>query len=211
MREGNIIGLYLAAGQSKRMGRHKLSLPLGTDCLGSVALKTILQSNIHFTIVVTNPSDKLTWISPSLKDDPRWCSITCSDAWKGQAYSLRSGIRHALLFRADAIIICLADQPFITKNMINQLIEEYDSNRDLEIVASSFEKITRPPILFSKKLFSELLLIEGDRGAKELLKSRKQLERLEFHDSYSFLDVDDEIDYKKICHLIDKQIGREES
>ncbi|MGE6257714.1 nucleotidyltransferase family protein [Heyndrickxia sporothermodurans] len=211
MKEMKIISVYLAAGQSKRMGSHKLSLPLGTVCLGSVALKTILQTDIDFTIVVTNPLDELTWISPSLEEDKRWCTISCPDAWKGQAYSLRFGVEQAMLLQADAVIICLADQPFITINIINQLILTYRSNQNLEIVAAGFENIPRPPILFSKRIFSKLLLLEGDKGARELLKSNRQLATLAFHNPLSFFDIDNKRDYIRICQLIDKEDRREQN
>ncbi|MGE8204853.1 nucleotidyltransferase family protein [Heyndrickxia sp. NPDC080065] len=203
MKQDRIIGIYLAAGKSKRMGKNKLTLPLMNDCLGSIALKTALQTELDHIIIITNPSDELSWITPSLKMNKKWCSFSCDDADKGQSHSLRFGIKNAIDLNANAVMILLADQPFISRKIINDLIFRYSTNKDNSIVAASFNGIPRPPILFSENLYPELLKLQGDKGARELLRRNIQDKKLiiEFQDRLSFLDVDHEMDYLSIRKL----------
>ncbi|WP_267897395.1 NTP transferase domain-containing protein [Peribacillus glennii] len=60
-----IIGIYLAAGESKRMGLDKRSLPLNQIPLGSVALKQALYSKLHHIVVVMRNEDSSDWLLPS--------------------------------------------------------------------------------------------------------------------------------------------------
>lgn len=209
MSKSRIIGIYLAAGRSSRMGKkNKLDLPLLDDCLGSIALKTIMQTDLDFTIVITPTSEVPSWITPPLLLNKKWCSFLCTEAEKGQAYSLRCGVMKAMSMEADAVIVFLADQPLISRQIIHQLIHTYTSNRDLEVVASSFNGISRPPILFSHQAFPKLLELEGDIGARQLLKKSKRKVCIEFNDEVPFMDVDNEEDYSLIRKLT---MGRDEN
>lgn len=208
MSKGRIIGIYLAAGRSSRMGKNKLDLPLLDDCLGGIALKTIMQTDLDFTIVITSTSEVPSWITPPLLLNKKWCSFLCTEAEKGQAYSLRCGVMKAMSMEADAVIVFLADQPLISRQIIHQLIHTYTSNRDLEVVASSFNGISRPPILFSHQVFPKLLELEGDIGARQLLKKSKRKVCIEFNDEVPFMDVDNEEDYSLIRKLT---MGRDEN
>ncbi|WP_025731318.1 nucleotidyltransferase family protein [Heyndrickxia ginsengihumi] len=206
MKENRIIGIYLAAGQSKRMGRHKLSLPLGDGFLGSMALKTILQTEVNYTAIITNPLDDLIWVSPALRENGQCGVFPCHDYMNGQSSSLKLGIKIASKLQADAAVIFLADQPFISIKMISKLISLYKGNEHIDVVSSCFNGIWRPPTLFSQKLFSQLLNIQGDKGAREILKEKKEKNRLavEFQSSMLFLDVDNEEDYLLARNLVEQ-------
>lgn len=102
MSKSRIIGIYLAAGRSSRMGKNKLDLPLLDDYLGSIALKTIMQTDLDFTIVITPTSEVPSWITPPLLLNKKWCSFLCTEAEHGQAYSLRCGVMKAMSMEADA-------------------------------------------------------------------------------------------------------------
>ena len=61
-----VIGIYLAAGDSRRMGTNKLLLDIGGIPLGSLALQAALESKVHQVLVITKRDDRLTWIVPHL-------------------------------------------------------------------------------------------------------------------------------------------------
>ena len=117
-----IIGIYLAAGNSSRMGSHKLALPVGTMTVGSLALETALKSPLDEIYIITKETDDVDWLPVEMKSDAKCTIIKCSSAHEGQSESLRCGIQRAQANRADAVIVMLADQPFITI----QMIKKYD-------------------------------------------------------------------------------------
>ena len=75
--------------------------------------------------------------------------------------------------------------------MINQLIKIYKQKPTTSFVASSFLDIIQPPILLDNQLFSKILHLTGDQGAKKILK--EQMEQgilLPFNDEQLFTDID---------------------
>ncbi|WP_160645961.1 nucleotidyltransferase family protein [Chengkuizengella marina] len=197
-----IIGVLLAAGKSKRMGNNKLKLPLGEQTLGNITLKEAIKSSLDHLVVVTNKQDHLQWISPFLLSPllrDKWTQQTCKSAIKGQAYSIKCGVKKAMQLQAKSIMILLADQPFISKDIINKLIERYLHNENAYFIAASFLNRIRPPILFSHQMFPILMQLEGDIGARYILGNEKWQEKgiiVPFEDPIPFLDVDTREDYE---------------
>src|SRR5699024_10052994 len=117
----------------------------------------------------------------------------------GQAKSIQCGLQQAERNKAEAIMIILADQPFITVNMINALIKTYYEKSRPSFVASCRNGITCPPILFSRHLFPDLHTLQGDRGAKYLLaKKAEEGIFLNFPNQAVFYDIDTVKDYEWI-------------
>jgi molybdenum cofactor cytidylyltransferase len=191
-----IIGIYLAAGKSARMGTDKLTLPFAGKYLGSVALKTALHSHLHHVIVVAKEGDSLDWIAPELFTSKKWSIVSCSHSSYGQAHSLICGLKQAIQLQAKAVIVLLADQPFVTKTMINELLFHYKLHPAPYITFTN-QGIPMPPTLFSAKTFSGLLQLTGDEGARKLIRERWQGKgrMLEYKDPDIFFDIDTKEDY----------------
>jgi molybdenum cofactor cytidylyltransferase len=81
--------------------------------------------------------------------------------------SIRVGIE-ALTEDTRAAIIMLADQPFIDPSVIERLITTYVTSK-ARIVACAYDGVQGAPVLFDRALFLELLLLEGDQGARHVL------------------------------------------
>jgi molybdenum cofactor cytidylyltransferase len=199
MTKRRIVGIYLAAGKSSRMGTNKLMLPLKEERLGSVALKKALYSNLHHVVIVTRESDTLDWIAPELFASPlieKWSSVACPQSSYGQAYSLKYGLKQAKRLHAEAVIVLLADQPFITERMINQLIFYYEFF-PLPYITVTHNGIPMPPALFSAETFPFLLQLKGDEGARKLIREqwKEKGMRIEYKDPLYFLDIDTKQDY----------------
>lgn len=200
-----IIGIYLAAGKSSRMGRNKLLMPFDNDLLGIYALQTVVQSNIDHTIVVidedkTNDASKDTTqtIMKRLSNFSNKVTVVlCTDSKNGLSYSLKFGLNAAQTMNPDGVIVLLADQPFIHKNMLNQLIDIFAEEK-VDYVASSFREIIRPPILIGKRFFPLIKQLRGDGGAKTLLAEHPHLRGMIIHyeDEMLFYDIDTPEDYE---------------
>lgn len=166
-----IIGIYLAAGNSSRMGSCKLSLSLGEKSLGAFALDEIIASKVDYLLIITKEKGEIPWVENSkvLKIFPdKWEIVVSEHSNRGQSNSLRVGITRAVQLEAESVIVFLADQPFISRNTIGKLIATL--NNEIEYVASSENGILKPPILFRDTVFKKLLEIDGDTGARSLLK-----------------------------------------
>lgn len=219
-----IVGIYLAAGASRRMGQEKLALEMGAESLGGVALRAALASKLERVFVVTREDGVPRWLLPFLTEEAFWRKgrlLACAEAVQGQAYSLRYGVRAAQELGADAAMVLLADQPFVTVGMMNEIVEQYARNRQdhvctqagygsedtwqkkvempLDYVAASYQGVMRPPILFARKMFGALLRLEGDEGARRILREGSwEGKRIEFVEEKAFWDVDTREDYEKV-------------
>jgi molybdenum cofactor cytidylyltransferase len=202
-----VCAIYLAAGQSRRMGENKLALPLRKTTVGSMAFYAALRSKLEHIIVVTKDDDCLNWMDPSFFQIPfkeKWSLARCQDAELGQAHSLKCGMQAAQKRNPNGIMVLLADQPFLNINTINELIilgEQFQMKKalnEISYVAASFHGIPRPPILFLEQSFPFLLELKGDEGARQLFKKSLLNGRLvEGRDECIFFDLDTKEDYER--------------
>lgn len=69
---------------------------------------------------------------------------------------------------ADAVVITLCDQPCVTAHDLTRLIAAWQEMPE-RIVCAAHESYRGPPALFPRRYFSELVSLDGDRGARALL------------------------------------------
>jgi molybdenum cofactor cytidylyltransferase len=197
-----IIGVFLAAGQSTRMGRNKLALPLAGTTVGSLTLYAAIQSELDHIIVVENGSKPhCAWADMNLlSNHDKWSIKRCNAVNNGQSDSIACGVEKAEKLGADAIVIMLADQPFLSVSLINQLLSVYENlEKPLSYVALALNQDIRPPILFSKECFPVLKKLRGDEGAKKLIKAGSLGEGrvIDGGEPLNFFDIDTPQDYKE--------------
>ena len=169
----NSAGIYLAAGNSRRMGTNKLALPIGTMSLGSLALETALQSALTRIYVIVQQTDDVQWLPAEMKEHEKCIIVPCATAAEGQSESLRCGIKSAQEDDIDAVMVVLADQPFITTQIIDRMIACMHEAPAKKFIATSYNETISPPILFSSSLYPALLNVTGDTGAKTLIQELK--------------------------------------
>ncbi|HEU4963901.1 MAG TPA: nucleotidyltransferase family protein [Bacilli bacterium] len=199
-----ITAIYLAAGLSRRMGKPKLDLPFHGAPLGAHALRTLLDMDeIQHIFLIVRPDDPLDWLLPATHHPNFRVKTTLTPSPKahlGQSHSLRSGILAAQTINADAALILLADQPFVSRDLLHELLQRYrhDYNQAISphYVASCHKDILRPPILLTSNLFPNILELEGDEGARRLLKKGSwQGSLVDWKVERDFYDIDTEEAY----------------
>lgn len=121
---------------------------------------------------------------------------------EGMSTSLKAGLR-ALSGETDAVVIVLADQPFVTPELIDELITRHLNSRS-QIVTSASGQLVSPPVLFGRSVFSEIEALEGDVGAKSIVMRHKEAERVEV-DRETLLDVDTPEDIEKARRLVSRR------
>ena len=89
---------------------------------------------------------------------------------EGLGSSLKAGIA-AVPESADAAIVCLGDMPRVDAVLINRLIAAFDPERGALVVVPSIDGRRGNPVLWSNRLFHDLMSIQGDIGARHLIGS----------------------------------------
>ncbi|MCX2452276.1 nucleotidyltransferase family protein [Pedobacter sp. PLR] len=164
MKTGIII---LAAGNSSRLGKPKQLLNYQGKTLLEIVSRAAIASSCKPIIVVlgayaTEISAKHHF--PELK-------YVINDQWeRGMSSSIAVGMSAVLAINQDIqqVIIAVSDQPFISAEIFENLIKTQQLS-DKGIIASSYAETLGTPVLFSKKYFPQLLSLQGNQGAKQLL------------------------------------------
>lgn len=86
----------------------------------------------------------------------------------GQSASLKAGI-DAVSAESSVAVVVLGDQPRIDPSSIRALIERFRQGAG-PVVQASYEGTPGHPVLFDREVWKDLRGIEGDMGARDLLK-----------------------------------------
>jgi molybdenum cofactor cytidylyltransferase len=177
------------------MGTEKLSLELAEGMyLGGIALLQALRSKLDDVVIVTNGGNSLSWIpeeAHSYLQSGRCRIVICGEAALGMAQSLRTGIRAAEALGAEGALVMLADQPFVTTDLLNALVDAYCQEAGFDYIASGDEGIPKPPVVLGRKMWPDVFSLEGDAGARSLFRERKFLGKMmKVNDKLLFMDVD---------------------
>jgi molybdenum cofactor cytidylyltransferase len=159
-----VSAILLGAGQSKRMGVDKLSLPWRKKTILEVCLRVLLRSEAGEVVVVVNEAirDLLAhW------EDERLKVVVNSQFRKGMSTSIVRGL-HALSAQSKGILIALGDQPGLRTSTINALIHAFVP-KGRAILVPTYRGRRGNPVIFDRSYEKELLALRGDVGARSLL------------------------------------------
>lgn len=168
------------------MGQSKQLLDWGGRSLVRSIVETVLAARLAEVIVVTRCADDE--VAAALADLPVRIAPNPRAA-AGQSTSLHTGIA-ALSPDVAAAIVLLGDQPFITTAIIEALVGAWHAAR-APIVAPVFAGTRGNPVLFERSVFTELLTIEGDQGARGVIAGNpSRVHYVYFDDDRPLLDID---------------------
>jgi molybdenum cofactor cytidylyltransferase len=159
-----IAGVVLAAGLSRRMGHPKLLLDLDGRPVIRHTVETLAGAGIE-DIVVVVPPDSSALEAALLGLAVRFVTNPAPEA--GQAGSVVAGVT-ALAPAVEAALIALGDQPRVPRAVPVGLIECHRAS-GMPIVAPDYREGRGNPVLFAASVFSELLRLRGDQGARGVI------------------------------------------
>jgi molybdenum cofactor cytidylyltransferase len=167
------VAVVLAAGAGSRFSgpTHKLLARLGRDATGSDSLDTVSgraieaarAAGIGPVVVVVGAIDL-----PA--DVTAGCVIVRNPNWaEGQATSVQSAVTAAREQGADAVVIGLADQPFVTPDAWRAVAAATSP-----IAVATYDGVRGNPVRLHESVWS-LLPVSGDSGARDLIRLRPEL------------------------------------
>ena len=160
--------IILAAGNSSRLGRPKQLLPYRGQTLLTHTTTEIGSAGLAPVVVVTGAFH--TAVSEALRGQT--LDLVFNPAWEtGMASGIVAGLSHLLSRQPEmsAVIISVCDQPFISSELLFQLINTHEASGK-EIVACTYADSMGTPVLFGHPYFQHLLKLTGSEGAKKLLR-----------------------------------------
>ncbi len=186
--------LLLAAGSSSRLGRSKQLLSIAGQPLLLKSVEAAIESGIKNIIVVLGANEEA---HRQVIMDAGVQVVVNTDWKKGMGNSLKAGLAYVLqqLPKVEAVVTMVCDQPRITSDQLKKLIAEYESSEST-IVASFYQGVAGVPVLFHRTLFSELLSMPDEAGAKKILQQHPHLVKTVFFPGGE-IDIDTEDDLRK--------------
>jgi molybdenum cofactor cytidylyltransferase len=184
-----VAAIIPAAGLSSRMGRNKLLLNFRGKPLVRHAVETVLAAGTtEAYVVLGHEAEKVREV---LADLPvRF--VANEDYRLGLSSSVRAGV-NAVPADFEAIIIYLADQPWIEPADLAQLIVAFETAQGMgkSIVVPFYSGTRGNPVILATKHREEILEISGDVGCKRVIqKQADQVLAIEMPNDHVVRDVD---------------------
>lgn len=102
-------------------------------------------------------------------------TVSYNADWQmGMTSSIQSGVKRLMdkCYHVDAAIILMCDQPFLSFDLIDQMIDLYQTS-DKKIVQCKYNNNFGPPVLFDRSLFGDILSLEDKSGARSVIAHHK--------------------------------------
>lgn len=159
------LGVILAAGAGSRFvgDEHKLQATINKKPLVWWATQHAITAGFREVLVIEGAASVADLV-------PSEASVVRNDDWEdGQSRSLHVAVHYATMFDYEQIVVGLGDQPFVPPAAWRRV-----ANNDSPIAVASFDGQQTPPVRLSHEVW-RMLPLDGDEGARQLLRSRPEL------------------------------------
>lgn len=189
-----MVGLVLAAGLSRRMGRAKLLLPLRGRPVVRWSVQAMVEAGLSRVVVVVGHERPA--IEEALVGLPVDVVVNPQPE-AGQGRSIAVGVA-ALPVDAERVLIGLGDQPWIPREVVAGLKAALERPGAL-VAAPVYREGRGNPVAFRRAVFGELLALTGDRGARAVVERDTSRVALVTFDRPMPADVDTSEDYEAMA------------
>ncbi len=180
--------LILAAGQSRRMGpENKLLAEIEGKPMFSLVAEQALKSNAIDVFAITgHEQEQVEEVATKFGIK----TFHNPDYKTGLSSSLKTGFRE-LADTYEGLVICLADMPFITATLFNEMIEAFDAEEGRAIIVPAFNGKRGNPVLIGSQFKPDILAVTGDIGAKSVIADNEHVVfTIDVHNDSIFKDID---------------------
>jgi molybdenum cofactor cytidylyltransferase len=176
------------------LGRPKQLLELYGRPLLQHTLDALHESGLQDIVVVLGHLAEQ--VRAALDLAPEMRVVVNPDYESGQSSSLRVGL-DAAQPNAKAAVVVLGDQPGLETDAIRAVVEEYERTAS-KVVQTDYRGRPGHPVLFDRATWEELKSIEGDKGARDVLKNHPDWIRAAEIDRELPPDLDTWEDYERL-------------
>ncbi len=196
--------IILAAGLATRMGRPKLLLPLNGKSIIRWTVEHVFQAGKNeWEEVIVVLGRERRGVERELEGLPVRTILNPYFA-NGMSTSLQIGLQ-AVPNAVSGAMIFLGDQPLLPSQVVPCMIATYRETRK-PIVVPTYGQERGHPVLFERSIFSDLLAIEGDKGASQIINRYPELvATVRFSSSLAPKDVDTQEDYEAMCAVFEQK------
>ena len=161
-----LAGLVLAAGASSRMGRSKMLAEIRGEAMVRLICRAAARvCGAGVVIVVGRQADEVTTAVDGLAD-----SVVTNPEWElGMSTSIRHGIGQ-LDADISGVLILPGDLAEVDEEDLTRLATAW-YRRPEQPAASRFDGVLGAPAIFPRSWFARLSALQGDAGARDLLRS----------------------------------------
>jgi molybdenum cofactor cytidylyltransferase len=193
-------GILLAAGESRRMGAfNKLALLVDGQPLLRRTVQTLLASRLQELVVVLgHEADQARKLIEDLE-----LKIVYNEHFKeGQMTSVHCGLE-ALSDAYEGVMINLADQPLLTPEDINALIDAFGSRERGSILVPTHRGQRGNPIVLASEHRDEVLRSKRNLGCQRLIERNPEwVTTVEMDTEHVVFDLDTLDDYAELRRRI---------
>jgi len=198
-----VSAILLAAGESRRMGGiNKLMRAVDGEPLLRRTVRTLLASRlVELVVVLGHQAEEARVLLQGL--DVR--TVYNADYREGQMSSVHCGLA-ALARPCDGVMVCLCDQPLLTAQDIDFLIDAY-VQRGGSIIVPTYQGQRGNPIVLAYAHRAEILGGGRNLGCKRLIERNPELvTTVEMDNDHVVFDLDTPEDYAQLQQrLMDTQ------
>ena len=175
------------------MGETKQLLSFGRSTILEQVIDNVLGSKINKIIVVLGHDfEKIVFLIGN-----RPVNVVINPNYReGMSSSIKCGLS-CLERSPGAVLIALGDQPFITSDTINRLIEKYHKDRR-GIIVPVHKGLRGHPVIFDMRYREELMGLTGDTGGKKIVEAHPEdVAELETDSESVIKDIDNKKEYER--------------
>lgn len=191
-----ISGILMASGNSSRFGEDKAFLEFKDTNFIENTLDMLISSKLYEIKAVVN--SKLFDFLKNKKLHQKVELVLNQKSKLGQSKSIQLGVMSSS--KVDGFMFVALDQPFLTFQTVNLLIDSFRANT---ILVPHFRQKSSLPTIFDRRFKDELINICGDKGGRDIIKKYSNLvQTVEIEDEKEGFDVDTKEDFKRLKEML---------
>jgi molybdenum cofactor cytidylyltransferase len=195
-----IFALIPGAGKSERMGRPKLSLPLGGSTVLQVVIETVRRAGVEHVLVIVGPhvpelaplaqaAGSQVLLLPHETPDMR-ATIKQGLNWIEEQFHPRPD---------DAWLLIPADHPTLDENVVRQLFQARREHAECSIFVPTFQGKRGHPTLIGWQYASAISLMPPGSGLNAYLRQQtSEIFELAVASRNVLIDLDTPEDYQRL-------------
>jgi len=163
----DVAAIIIAAGASSRLGEPKQLLVLRGETLLQRAIRVAKEAGTEPVLVVLGAHRERIEAEVDLSG----VKVVVNNDWEeGMASSIRAGVRalQGIEARISGVMLMVCDQPAVSSEHLGQMMGAFRRN-PAGVIASVYAGKRGIPAIFPADAFADLLVLQGDRGARGLL------------------------------------------